>query len=214
MGKERMLERLTQAVEYLKNKGKARKHEDIALLMNKPRPHVSAALKGDEKRLTQGFVKSFAAAYRDYINEEWLLTGKGEMAKPDHDQRPHFEARVAAGFLSGGSEQIMSPMLRDMITTFPKYDFTIDVEGDSMTPQIVDGDTICCRFLDDRLNAPVGRICVLDTKDGPAVKIIKEVTEDSLILHSLNPKYPDYPVELSSINRVALVIGVLRILNP
>ena len=105
-------------------------------------------------------------------------------------------------------------MFRDIIEPLPEYDFTLVVEGDSMTPQIADGDTICCRFLDDRLNTPIGQICVLDTKDGPAVKIIKEVTKDSLILHSLNPRYPDYPVELSSINRVALVIGVLRILHP
>lgn len=211
---EESLIRLNQAIDYLKNKGKIHKQKDIVTALSMSQVNVSRALNGIPRYFTEGFLNKFADAYSDYINKEWLLTGKGTMAKPDRDQRPHFDARVAAGFLSGGSEQVMSPELRDMVTTFPEYDFTIDVEGDSMLPEIKDGDTICCRILDDRLNLPIGEICVLDTKSGPVVKVIKEADAECLTLHSLNPSYPDYRVEFSEINRIALVIGILRCLNP
>ena len=214
MDKEQVFERFKQSFEYLKDRGRIHKQQDLCEPLGIVKSHISEFCNGKDRYFTEGNLKRFAAAYKDYINEEWLLTGKGTMAKPEKDVRPHFEARVAAGFLAGGSEQIMSPELRSMITPFPEYDFTIDVEGDSMIPQIADGDTICCRYVDDRQNPPIGQICVLDTKDGPAVKVIKEVTDDSVILHSLNPAYPDYPVEFNDINRIALVIGVLRILHP
>lgn len=210
---EESLKRLNQAIDYLKNKGRIHKQKDIVSALDMNQVNVSRALNGIPRYFTEGFLKKFATAYSAYINEEWLLSGKGPMEKPDANDRPHFDSRVSAGFLGGESPQLMSADMRSRIVPFPDYDFTIEVSGDSMVPEINDGDTICCRIVSDRQNPPVGRICLLDTKDGPVVKVIKETTEDSVVLHSLNPKYPDYSVEFPDITRVALVIGVIRILN-
>lgn len=207
------LDRLLQAIEYLKGKGKIHKQQDIAETLSMNKVNVSRAIKGTPRYFTEGFLKRFGQAYKDYIFEEWLLTGKGDMAKPEKETRPHFEARVSAGFLSGFSDQIMKSEFRNLIEQLPEYDFTIDIEGDSMSPEILDGDTICCRIANDRQNPPIGRICVLDTKNGPVVKVIKSVTEDSLILHSFNQKYPDYSLEFTDINNIALVVGVIRIIH-
>ena len=89
MNKEQAFERLTQSVEYLKDNGKARNQTEMADLMGVRQPHLASALNGDFKRLTEGMLCKFAAAYSDYINEEWLLTGEGEMAAPDKSMRPH-----------------------------------------------------------------------------------------------------------------------------
>ena len=210
MDKEQAFARFTQSIEYLKDMGKARKHEEIAELMGRPRPHVSAAINGNMARFTEGFVKAFAAAYSDYIDEHWLLTGEGEMAVPDKSLRPHFDTKASAGFMDGLSEGKMSAEFRAMAIPTLNYDFSIDASGDSMMPRIEDGDSLLCRRSTDRANAPIGKICVIDTKDGVVVKIISKVTATSMVLHSLNPKYEDYSIDLENILGIAEVVGLTR----
>ena len=96
MDKDQAFARLTQAVEYLKDNGQARTQMDMAALMGVRQPHLASALNGDYKRLTEGFLRKFAAAYSDYINEDWLLDGKGQMEKADRrSTRPHIPADKA-----------------------------------------------------------------------------------------------------------------------
>lgn len=204
------LNRLTQAIEFLRNKGQARTHEEIASLMAKPRPNVSAAIKGDPKRLTDGFLRRFAKVYSDYINEDWLLSGDGEMAKREKQMHPFLEAKAAAGFLGGVSIPETGDDMRDLNSFFPDYNFMIKVQGSSMEPAIYDGDVLICRILTDSLNPPENRVCVIDTKEDVLVKEIAGTKDGCLILHSYNPRYPDQRVEFSSINGIALVVGSLR----
>ena len=171
---------------------------------------VSEALQGKTGKFTEGFLKRFARAYSDYISEEWLLTGQGRMEKPGKDMRPHYDAQAAAGFMDGIAEGRMSAEFRAMAIPMLRYDFSIDAKGESMLPRIEDGDTLLCRLADDRLNPPLGRICVIDSKEGAVVKVIAKVEADTMTLHSLNPAYRDYTIDLSSINRIAEVVGIIR----
>ncbi len=211
MDKERALARLRQSIDYLKDNGKARKHEEIAKLTGISRPHVSAAINGDFSRITEKNLRRFAAAYSDYINENWLLTGEGEMEVPDKTMRPHFDAKASAGFMCGVGEA-ETGTLRPRIPGMKDYDFTIEADGNSMLPRIVSGDLLVCRKADDRANPPIGKICVIDGKDGAAVKVIASANDDSetVTLHSLNPDYPDYDVEFSDILDIAEVVGLVR----
>ena len=210
MDKESAHKRFLQAIDYLRDNGKARTHEEIALLSYTSRPNVSSAISGNPRYVTEPFLKRFAAAYSDYINEEWLLTGEGEMIVPDKSLKPHYDAKASAGFMDGISEGKMSAEFRSMAPGMKNYDFSIDVNGDSMAPEIKDGDIIMCRVATDRLNPPIGKICVLDTKEGFVVKVIKSVNEDNLTLHSLNPVYHDYDIDLNSILNIAEVVGLTR----
>ena len=203
-------QRLRQAVEYLKDKGTARRQADMAALMGVPQPHIAAALKGDERRLTEGFLRRFAAAYSDYINEDWLLTGEGEMTVPDKSLRPHIGVLVAAGFMTGIGENDKGDDLCEKIPFLSDYDFTITAYGQSMTPEIEDGDILACRIAQDRANPPIGKICVIDSKEGAVVKIIKGASNSEIMLHSINPDYKDYSIELSSLNRIAVVVGIIK----
>lgn len=210
MDKEQAFARINQAVEYLKDRGQARNQTEMADLMGVRQPHIAAALNGDFKRLTEGMLRKFAAAYSDYIDEHWLLTGEGEMAVPDKSLRPHFDTKASAGFMDGLSEGKMSAEFRAMAIPTLNYDFSIDASGDSMIPRIEDGDSLLCRRSTDRANAPIGKICVIDTKDGVVVKIISKVTATSMVLHSLNPKYEDYSIDLENILGIAEVVGLTR----
>ena len=92
----------------------------------------------------------------------------------------------------------------------PPYDFTIDVKGNSMEPEIKAGDVLACKKVSDRLNIPTGKICVIDTKNGPLVKVVVGVEDGMVRLHSLNPDYRDIEVEPSEVIGIARVVGIIR----
>lgn len=229
--------RLLQAIDYLKDSGMARKHEDIAELCGLPRPNISAAINGNPRYVTEGNLRKFAAAYSDYINEDWLLTGEGRMEKkltfevPSNmmdgylslvnkiindkgSLRPHIpadKAVVAAGFVGSaiGSVQEGECEVRPVMAPFPWYDFTIEVSGDSMEPTLQDGDIIACEWLPRDAEYKKGKIYVLDTNEGA---VVKRITNDGNVIHchSDNPKYKDFIVDVDSILRIARVVGFVR----
>lgn len=184
---------------------------DFAEAINKPQPHISSALNGDERRCTRGLLQKVADAFPDILNRDYLLTGEGEMEVPDKTMRPHFDAKASAGFMCSVGEA-ETETLRPRIPGMKDYDFTIEADGNSMLPRIVSGDLLVCRKADDRANPPIGKICVIDGKDGAAVKVIASANDDSetVTLHSLNPDYPDYDVEFSDILDIAEVVGLVR----
>lgn len=202
--------RIHEAIEYLKDIGKIHIQRDIVTAVNGNESNVAQALKGNPRYLTKPFLKRFASAYSGYISEEWLLTGEGEMIKPSHDMRPHFNAKASAGFMDGISEGEYGDNMKPLIPFMRDYDFTIDVKGKSMLPDYRDGDVVACKISRDRLNPPVGEICVIDTKDGAALKEIMDVEEGCIVLHSLNPRYKNYMVCFDDINRIAVVVGLVR----
>lgn len=203
-------ERLNQAIEYLKNKGQARTHLDMATLMGIRQPHLTSAIKGDERRLTEGLLRKFAAAYSDYIDETWLLTGEGKMAKPERDLRPHIETKVRAGFMDDLSEGDHGENLLPVLPFFKDYDFTIKVIGDTMEPVYREGDILACRKVNDSFNPLIGKVCVLDTIEGAVVKVIKGTAENGVVCHSFNNNYPDYEIQARNINQTAVVVGSIR----
>ena len=210
MDKAALCKRLNQAFDFLRDRGVFHTVSEAAERSEIRQPHLSSALKGDENRLTKGFMSRFAKAYSDYINEDWLLTGEGKLEKPGRDMRPHIEAKAAAGFLHGIAEGEYGGDMRPVIPFLRHYDFTIGVEGESMLPDYKDGDILACRISHDRLNPPVGKVCVIDSKDGAAVKEIAAIKDSAIVCHSLNPDYRDYEVEFSNINQIAVVVGAVR----
>ena len=212
-------------------------HDDIARKLERNRVNVTKAINGDPRYLTRPFLCSFAAAYSDYINEDWLLTGEGRMEKkltfevPSNmmdgylslvnkiindkgSLRPHIpadKAVVAAGFVGSaiGSVQEGECEVRPVMAPFPWYDFTIEVSGDSMEPTLRSGDTIACEWLHDSTEFVHNRIYVLDTADGAVVKRV-ERKGNTLHCHSDNSEYPDFDVPADIVLRSARVVGLVR----
>lgn len=79
-------QRINEAFNYLKDKGKVHTQKDMANMMHATSPNVSSALKGVESVLTDNFLKRFNAAFGNIFNEKWLLTGEGEMLSPSVSQ--------------------------------------------------------------------------------------------------------------------------------
>lgn len=170
---------------------------------------MSDAFSGNPKRLTLGLMTRIADAFPDVLSRDYLLTGTGSPAAPDRSLRPHFSAKAAAGFMveaSSGEAGTMLPPIPGM----PDYDFTIEAQGDSMLPRIESGDILVCRRSLDRADPPLGRICVIDSRDGAAVKEIADASDEAVTLRSLNPDYPDYSVDVSDILAIAEVIAIVR----
>lgn len=85
-------ERFNEAFAYLKEQGAIKTQKELAEQMGTTSPNVSSALKGVESVLTDRFIERFCLAYADIFNEEWLLTGEGEMLK--HSQVIHGDGNV------------------------------------------------------------------------------------------------------------------------
>lgn len=203
-------QRLVKSFEYLKDRGVIHTKTQLSDILGKPRPNIANALRGDVKRCTLGLMQSMADAFPGILNRDYLLTGEGNVAIPDKTLKPHVEAKAAAGFMSGFADSDSGDNLKSLQSFFHGYDFTITVEGDSMEPELHSGDALLCRIITDRANLPIGKICVIDSADGAAVKQIKKTAEGKIICHSLNDKYTDFGIDYSDINNIAEVVGVMR----
>lgn len=212
--KDLLHKRLIAAVEYLKGKGCIHKQQDIVEKLDMPKSSVSEAMAGKTRSLTDGFLRRFAAAYKNYISEAWLLTGQGRMDVPGKDERPHVDSvTAAAGRLDGFSEPVTNPDFHRLADLLPDYDFTIRADGDSMLPEIRSGDLLLCRRLDRPLHpADLGRIFVADTADGVLVKRLADVDPSASLvtLRSLNPAYPDIAAPASGLLALARVVAVVH----
>ena len=213
MSKKEIHTRLVKAYEYLHDIGLAHTQSDFAESIGVRVTHLNNAMKGDEARLTMGLMQKIGKAYSDYINPDWLLTGEGQMETPDKSMRPHVAAKAAAGFMGGVASGELECEMRAPIVGVTDYDFSIDVVGDSMIPTILEKDCLACKIEDDPFNPPIGKLCVIDGREGAAVKIIAAATQDFITLHSFNPRYADYDMPVSDINRIARVVGLVRKFN-
>lgn len=174
----------------------------------------------------------------EIISPEWLLSGKGDMLKTKHTSqcnsdetvpvfdinnkdiqvtqlnkqtRPRIPLSAAAGSLSAALLSVSESDCEQLpvISLLPKYDFTIVARGDSMTPDILSGDELACRFINEKGFIQWGRTHVLDTAQGIVVKRIFDANEN-IVCRSSNSNYPDFCVSKTEIYHLALVVGLVR----
>jgi len=77
------LERLQEAIFYLKGKGIISKQQEIVEKMGYSKSAVSQALNGRENYFTDSFIKSFNKAFDNIFNEEYIIEGVGELLMKD-----------------------------------------------------------------------------------------------------------------------------------
>lgn len=214
--------RFVAAYDVLRHRGLAFKHQDVANKMGASRPNVSAALNGDAKVLTDKFLKRFNAAYSGIFNDEWLLTGEGEMYSkkivPDDSMKADGEAyytyllpmSAAGGSLSGFSDGARLADCEKVVSPIADVDFAITVYGDSMYPDYPSGSRILIKRIDPSVFIAWGNVYVLDTVNGVVVKEVQPSEHDgALVCHSLNPngKYKDFEVMASDVRAMYRVLA-------
>nr|WP_304422386.1 S24 family peptidase [Paramuribaculum intestinale] len=144
-----------------------------------------------------------------YVSKD-LDTGSIDRANPGAT-RPRIPFTAAAGALSiatntaGDADCERLPV----IATFPAYDFTIKIEGDSMAPDYLSGDELACRFVDDPANIKWGEPHILDTRDGVVFKI-PYFGGDQIMCRSINPDGPSFLVDRADVLHVASIVGFTR----
>lgn len=127
--------RLNKGFEYLRNIGMVHTQADVAKAMGASRPNVSSALKGDEKVLTDKFLKRFANAF-DVLSQDWLLTGEGPMLTSDMSGSVHQQSSGdnspnvngsgnVVGGVGGGAVEDMAMALRKALGTIETQSGTI-----------------------------------------------------------------------------------------
>lgn len=164
---------------------------------------------------------------REYpnLNRAWLMTGEGEMLAHNnqnaqttgvasHDGSdlefhlvPLVPIEALAGSLVGFSES--ADLARCKRITCPQEaDLAIQVSGDSMSPEIESGTLLYLRRINERTFIPYGHTLVLDTENGVVVKkLFPSEKEGYVTAESVNPKYPQLEIEMTSIYGIYRVIG-------
>lgn len=72
-------ERILLAYDYLRSKGFIHTQSDLAEKMQSNKVNVSRAMAGNERYLTDKFLKRLNNSFGGVFNEDWLLYGDGEM---------------------------------------------------------------------------------------------------------------------------------------
>lgn len=130
--------------------------------------------------------------------------------KPMEERMPHIPTKVAAGGTGGISDSITKHDCEYMpiVKIFPKYQITMDVKGDSMSPKYENGDIIALRKVVDIIEW--GSVYVLDTADGAVLKRLYD-GGDKFKCVSFNPEYKDFYVDKENVYGVWKVVGLIRI---
>lgn len=96
-------ERFNAAFQYLRGIGLAHTQKDLVIRMGKDASNVSKAFRGNEKILTDGFLKDFNKAYSNMFNIRWLLRGEGDMLEAATINRNMVDANNASNSIVGYS---------------------------------------------------------------------------------------------------------------
>lgn len=90
-------------------------------------------------------------------------------------------------------------------------DIALSTVGNSMQPEIFCGDILVVRPRQNwREYLETGKIYVILTDEELYVKVISAITpNNTMVLHSYNPQYPDFEVPLQYIKGIFKVIGIV-----
>ena len=213
-------ERLIKFIKYKQLSQK--KFEQIVGLSNGYVNNISKSLGASK-------LAEISQHYPD-LNQQWLLTGEGEMLKTSEAVpfTPHARARIPlvsqyahAGYLCGYGDP-------EYLGALPTIDFTPDremtgnwlafeVKGDSMDngskESYVEGEIVICRevepeyWRDSRLFINK-RDFVIVHEEGILIKRITEhnVEAHTITIHSLNPMYPDRTLNLEQVHQIFSIV--------
>lgn len=115
--------------------------------------------------------------------------------------------RVAAGLSCHAEDNIEGYILTDCELLHEGYDyFWLTVKGDSMEPEIHDGDRVLVRE-QETLETECYAVVRIDGEDGVVKRV--RIDRDRITLTSVNPYYPPRVFEREQMNDVAVVGKVI-----
>lgn len=224
--------RLNEAFQYLRSRGIIHSQKDLSDAMEATPPNISSALKGNPKVLTEKFIRRFCEAFNGMISYDWLLTGEGEMLKPDNNLSddssdehagliPFYDAETSGGYeglvASSGIDSKLTGYIQAGGWFDSKETAAIRHIGDSMT-EYPSGCILAVREVTERRLLVPGRNYVIETSEFRVTKRIQlGSTPNKLALYSSNTeKYPDgrlvhepFEVDIEDIRKIYSVLGYI-----
>ena len=182
-------------------------------------------LSGRTKGISHSVEDKILSCFTE-IDRVWLLTGEGSMLKSSTAQKDDVKAvkpenddeikyvRLLPLYAQGGSLNDFTVSVKDsdcekVLSPVKGADFAIQVQGDSMAPEYPSGSMILIKKINESAFIEWGKVYVLDTENGSAVKkVVPSDTEGFIRCVSINhdPSYAPFDVPLSS------VYGIYRVL--
>lgn len=210
---------------------------DFANRIGKGRSYVSEALNG-RRAITEQFVLSIAKGFPE-VSKDWLLTGEGSMLVP---KEPKGNAKmvnpsdlnwitvpvIPYGAMAGSTgwyEDVFDEDWAERRTVMAPHgakpsDYVIfTVTGDSMLPNLADGDEILSKhvpfdyYKDNRLHIYNHSIWIIATmREGILIKNITahDVEQRTITCHSYNPMYPDFTINLEDVSDIYHAVSLSR----
>ena len=235
MNSDERKDRLKRAIDYLVSTKMIDGKNIVKTISEKVDRHpnnIRAALRGDEKYLTQKFIKTFCTNFENVISPDWIWDGTGNIlqnidfqpkmkmlpsdtitSKESRNQKmkPRLPSVTLAGPLSDYLDGVMSYHCDylPIIHQIPSYDFTMIIKGNSMEPKYEGGDEIACKQVFDYIEW--GKTYVLATNDGAIVKRIYDAGDKVKCVSYNSEEYPEFYIEKSSILGYYKVVGLIRI---
>lgn len=129
------------------------------------------------------------------------------------ETRPRLPIAAALGNISdyykGNKKNECDP--KPIVKQFSKYNFTMLVNTDCMSPYINTGDVIACAEIGETID--YGHVYVVDTDGGALIKRVYQVQGNDSVLYlvSENPTYPDFILDKQKIIGMYRVVGLLRV---
>ena len=212
-----MIERINRLNEVINRLG-VTKHA-LATISGIAPTNFNKMLNGGQN-ITDKTLRKIANKFPE-LNETWLLTGEGEMLKAspqisesillndsEDDLVPLLPIEAMAGSLQYISQGVELAGCRKIKSPVHGADWAIQISGDSMEPKYENGMILYIRKISGSF-IPWGQPMIVDTYDGVIFKEIYPVEENKDLIKavSLNPKYPPFNLDKSSI------IGLYRVLG-
>lgn len=155
------------------------------------------------------------------INEEWLLTGIGEMeCSADNEPLPAQPMQTGfttllvplsatGGALSDFDEGCMAHQC-ERISVPIAADLAVPVTGDSMAPEYPDGSIVLVKRVDPSLYIEWGEVYVIDSLNGKVIKEVRQASPTAICCVSRNrpEQYAPFNIELSAVRAMYRVLMV------
>lgn len=165
-----------------------------------------------------GISKELALLIQDNygINISWLLTGEGEMMTKNTSQEvtsyqiPLLPVSAIGGSLQDWSLSVKLSDCEQIISPVCDVEFAMTVAGESMAPKYPSGCRIFCKKINEKAFIEWGKVYVLDTCNGPVIKVCNQSeTSDNIRCSSLNADQTRYqPFDIPKTE----IYGMYRIL--
>lgn len=197
---EKKLDYINGAYDRAKGRGLCHSRRDFATLLGVNEATLSRAFSGDEKYLTDSFIRRV---------KEW--EGQPAEQKPAEVDTVYLIPWEAKGGLIGDFvEGIERYQCERIVSPIRGADYAIQVVGDSMSPEYPSGSVVLIKKIDEAIFVEWGKVYVLDTPNGAVMKQVRK-TDDPEVVEcvSINPAYQSFKLECKHITHWFKVLMVM-----